>query len=169
MENSIVAFHVGRGGRFYNPGHLTFIGEKSIGDFTDSLYPNFENEQNFKNRLGFDKSFDGNKCILDCFTDEDFETLNTLYGITEEMLGDKVYRASNGELVGLTQKDVESGVGCINIDNTYNTTYTTYLKDCSEVELQTIWDSKKERGYFCSDELYDEVQKIMLESYGIEL
>lgn len=32
MENKkiIVAFHVGRGGRFYNPGHTTFIGEMNL-------------------------------------------------------------------------------------------------------------------------------------------
>ena len=31
----IVAFHVGRGGRFNNPGHVTYIGEKSLHDFLD--------------------------------------------------------------------------------------------------------------------------------------
>lgn len=34
MKNSgiIVAFHVGRGGRFYNAGHVTYIGEKNFQD-----------------------------------------------------------------------------------------------------------------------------------------
>ena len=30
MGNLIVAFHVGRGGRFYNGGHVSFIGEKNM-------------------------------------------------------------------------------------------------------------------------------------------
>jgi hypothetical protein len=37
-ENTIVAFHVGRGGRFHNAGFKTFIGEKKISDFTDDLF-----------------------------------------------------------------------------------------------------------------------------------
>lgn len=34
MKNSgiIVAFHTGRGGRFYNAGHVTYIGEKNFQD-----------------------------------------------------------------------------------------------------------------------------------------
>ena len=36
MENKIiVAFHVGRGGRFNNAGHKTFIGEKNFQDLID--------------------------------------------------------------------------------------------------------------------------------------
>lgn len=30
--DTIVSFHIGRGGRFHNPGHLSFIGEMDIKD-----------------------------------------------------------------------------------------------------------------------------------------
>ena len=30
QNQTIVAFHVGRGGRYWNPGHVSFIGEKKI-------------------------------------------------------------------------------------------------------------------------------------------
>ena len=39
--DTIVAFHIGRGGHFHNPGHLSFIGKKLISDFTDSLFIGF--------------------------------------------------------------------------------------------------------------------------------
>lgn len=42
----IVAFQIGRGGRFNNGGHKSFIGEKKIGDFTNDLFINYENAQN---------------------------------------------------------------------------------------------------------------------------
>lgn len=41
----IVAFHTGRGGRFYNPGHRTFIGEQNFQDLI-SLNSNNLFEQN---------------------------------------------------------------------------------------------------------------------------
>lgn len=36
----IVAFHIGRGGRFYNSGHTSYIGERIINDFTNDLFLN---------------------------------------------------------------------------------------------------------------------------------
>ena len=137
-ERKIVAFHIGRGGRFNNAGFLRFLGEKRIGDFTEDLYPGYENERDFKDRLGWDQSFDGIPCILDCFTNRDLETLEKSYGITEEQLGEYGYWKGNGNHSGLYEKQVESGIGTINIDNDYDTTYTTYLEECSDRELEAI-------------------------------
>lgn len=139
IENTIVAFYIGRGGRFNNAGHLTYLGEKEIGKFTDDLYLRFENEKNFKNRFGFDSTRgDTQRCILDLINDRDFDELKEKFGITEEMLGEEIYTDSNENPVGLTQKEVEEGIGRINIDNDYNTTYTCFLKDCSEKECKLI-------------------------------
>lgn len=137
-ERKIVAFHIGRGGRFNNAGFLRFLGEKRIGDFTEDLYPGYENERDFKDRLGWDQSFDGIPCILDCFTNRDLETLEKSYGITEEQLGEYGYWKGNGNHSGLYEKQVESGIGTINIDHDYDTTYTTYLDECSDRELEAI-------------------------------
>jgi len=140
-ERKIVAFHIGRGGRFNNAGFLRFIGEKKIGDFTDDLYPDYENRGDFKDRLGWDKSFYDIPCILDCMTDRDLETLEKFYGITEEQLGEYGYFKASGNHSGLYEKQVESGIGTINIDYDYDTTYTTYLDECSERELIAIIES----------------------------
>jgi len=152
-EKTIIAFHIGRGGRFNNQGYLTFCGEKKIGDFTEDLFCNFENQNDFKKRVGFDSSHEDVKCILDCLTDEDFDTLEENYGITKEMLGEKVYYAGNGSAVGLTEKDVESGIGRIDEDGEYDTTYTTYLDDLSEGEIEAI---KRDNGYK-SQEIIDAI------------
>lgn len=144
LGNTIVAFHVGRGGQFYNPGHLTFIGFHEIGEFTERLFLTYENLQNFKNRFGFEYTGDTDqKCILDLVANKDFDELEEAFGITEEMLGEEIYTDGGGNFVGLTQKDVESGIGCIKIDGQYDTTSTCYLKDCSDSEINAIRNSNE--------------------------
>ena len=44
-NKTIVAFHIGRGGIFYNPGYISFIGEKTISDFVDNLFLSEEEEE----------------------------------------------------------------------------------------------------------------------------
>ena len=149
-ENTIVAFHIGRGGRFNNAGHLFFIGEKKIGEFTGELFSEFENLSEFENRFGFDGTGDPDqKCILDLVTERDFDELEEKFGITEEMLGDEVYHNGGGNPTGLTKSNVESGIGRINIDNEYDTTYTKFLVDCTEEEIELIKNSEN----FNTDEL----------------
>ena len=154
-ENTIVAFHIGRGVRYNNAGHRSFLGENKIGAYTGDLFVGYENESNFKNRLGWDTSYDGVKCILDCFTDRDLDTLEEAYGITETELGEYIYKDGNGNSVGLTEADEETGVGSINEDNEYDTTYTCLLKDCSEDELQLIIDTDR----YVDSEIVDYVKE----------
>lgn len=139
QTSPIVAFHVGRGGRFHNPGYLSFIGEKEIGDFTNDLFLNYENVKDFKKRFGFDSTGNKNqRCILDLITDEDFDELQEKFGITKEDLGDSAYYDGGGNPVGLTEEEANKGIGRINIDNDYDTTYTCILADCDEDELKAI-------------------------------
>ncbi len=129
MKNSenktIVAFHIGRGGRFYNEGHTSFIGEKSISDFVSDFYLNSD------------------------------ETEYTLDG-------------DDGSLVGLSVEECETGIGRINIDGGYNTTYTRYIEDCTDEELEIIAKTKEERGYYASENVYEEVKIEMIERGLIE-
>jgi hypothetical protein len=123
QNQTIVAFHVGRGGKYWNPGHVSFIGEKKIREFTGNLFLSEEEEE-----------------FLD----------------------------GNGNSVGLTIQECENGIGTINIDGGYDTTYTCYLSDCSDEELEIIADTKNERGWFATDSLYDEVRRLMIERGIIE-
>ena len=140
---TIVAFHIGKGGRFHNPGFLSFIGTERIGKFTNDLFCNFTNLHSFKARLGYDSSLDGQPCIQDLAANKDFDTLETLYGITEDMLGVEQYFDGNGNTVGLTCDEEFEGVGRIDVDGGYDTTYTCYLSDCSENEITAIQDSRE--------------------------
>jgi|SRR3972149_1890938 len=54
-NKTIVAFHIGRGGRFNNQGHLSYIGEKKIGDFTNDLFTRFSNSKEVVNRFSEQK------------------------------------------------------------------------------------------------------------------
>lgn len=147
MKKTIVAFHIGRGGRFYNAGFLTFIGEKEIGEFTDDLFTRFENESDLLEEIEDEDRF------RDLCTDENFTLLEEEFGVTEEMLGGiEYYCGASGESVGLTRKEVEEGIGRIDIDGDYNTTYTTYLEDCDRSELLVLaksneWELLKEYGF----------------------
>jgi hypothetical protein len=104
----ILCFHIGLGGRFYNPGHLTFVGTKEItktSDF-DRLFP-----PRYKN---------GN------------ENLRSLKA---------EWRDECGNSVELTNEMIKTGVGIINFDNDYDTTYTTRLGDLSESEIEAIQEA----------------------------
>lgn len=133
MKKIIVAFHIGRGGRFYNPGFKSFIGEKSINDFTDDLFINYEYQYDlFKKIKGYSNL---EEKYYECCDSDDFSFFENRLNFE---MGEKVYTDCNGCFVGLTVKEAEEGVGCITIDYDYDTTYAKYLEDCTEEELDLI-------------------------------
>lgn len=129
----IVAFHIGRGGRFNNQGHVKFIGEKRIGDFIDDLFQKRENEDDLfnliKNHPNLIKKF------YECSNNDEWSFFKKRLKFD---IGELIYVDGSGNPVGLTQEDVDKGVGTINIDNLYDTTYSKYLEDCNENELELI-------------------------------
>lgn len=140
-NKTIVAFHIGRGGKFHNQGFLSFIGKNKIGDFTDNLFLNYENlddvKKAIKDRPNLEKKFDK------CLNDDNFSFFEKL-GFD---FGEKVYFDGGGNQVELTEKEEETGIGRINIDHDYDTTYTTYLDECDQKEVEAIlnssqWNSK---------------------------
>lgn len=44
MKNSIIHFHIGRGGRSFNPGHWEFVGERKITETSNFLSEVFQDE-----------------------------------------------------------------------------------------------------------------------------
>lgn len=89
-ENTIIAFHIGRGGRFNNSGYCTILGEHNINDFTGDLFSPMDEEGN-------------------------------------ELEGE--FTAENGSGVGLTTAEARTGIGRIDLDGEYDTTYTIFLRD----------------------------------------
>lgn len=114
VENKIVAFHIGRGGRFNNQGFLRFLGEKKIGEFTDHLFDNYEGLRKLREAIGDRENL--NEKFESCLDNNDFTFFEKL-GFD---LGEKVYFDCSGNEVGLTEKDVESGIGCIDEDGDYD-------------------------------------------------
>jgi hypothetical protein len=109
---TIVAFHIGRGGRFYNGGHLTFLGEGKISDYTEDCWPPVKIDENSDSDLP--EPIDDNSPEAE-WTD------------------------CNGNSVGLTNAEYQSGIGRIDIDGEYNTTYTMRLGDIEEDSKE--WDA----------------------------
>ena len=110
-QKTIIAFHIGRGGRFFNQGYKTFEGFKSITDVSD------------------------------------FDTLF----LNEET---KEWLSATGEEVVLTEEEANSGIGSIDIDGEYDTTYTTLLSDISSDELEVItrgdhWENERAIEILC--------------------
>lgn len=137
-NKTIVAFHIGRGGRYHNEGYLSYLGTEDISHYVGDLFINYEHAEKFKNRLGYDRCYDDQRCILDLLTDNDLDELEEKFDITEDQLGDRQYYTCGGSPVGLTQDECDSGIGKINIDNGYDTTYTVYLEDINEDEATAI-------------------------------
>jgi hypothetical protein len=134
-SNTIVAFHVGRGGRFWNPGHKSFIGEHNIGYYTSDLFLYYENQSEIYNKIKGRPNLE--EKFQECQDNDDFS-----WFIGKGFnFGEKIYFTETGCPVGLTLKEEESGIGEINTDGEYDTTSTCYLKDCSEAELKLILNS----------------------------
>lgn len=147
MENNIgktiVGFKTGRGGSFWNAGHVSFIGECNINDFTNELFLRYENEHSLYEKI------DGRKHLLEKYEDCQYFDDFTFFTDKGFDLGEKVYSDCNGRPVGLTEKEANEGIGVIDIDGEYNTIVCEYLEDLSESQYQLIIDSENQAGYFC--------------------
>ena len=158
--STIVAFHTGRGGRFYNAGHVTFLGEKKISDFTYDLFVRFENESEILEKIGDRPNLI--EKFEECRDNEDFSFFKKLGFDAGEM----VYTDGNGYQVGLTVEEADSGVGSINIDNEYNTTTCVFVKDLSDDDINIIIKS----DVFDREYVLNEYAKYCgFEDYEIEL
>lgn len=110
-DNTIVAFHIGRGGRFNNGGHLTFLGEGKISDFTEHCCA-------------------PSKVLIDEYCND------TLVDDTDP---NAVWTDMNGNEVDLTNEEYNNGIGRIVMDGEYDTTYTMLLKDVDRGSQE--WDA----------------------------
>jgi len=172
MENStnksetskvIVAFHIGRGGRYNNSGFKSFVGEKNINEFVYDLFINYENIHEVSEKIKDNSILNRNSdFILDLINDGKFEELQK-FGITEEDLGKLIYTTCGGNDVGLYVEN--DGIGCINIDHTYNTTYACPLEDLDEAEIELIVNSNEYKSYDLIQFL-EEVTKKKFDRFG---
>lgn len=158
INKTIVAFHVGRGGRFNNQGFTKFIGDKNINEFTDKLFDAFENEQEVCKKIEGKPKL---TALFDVIRENEDPKDIEFFKIHGLDLGKKVYVDSNRNKVGL---DVENdGTGTIDIDGEYDTTYAKYLKDCSEQELLLIATSKTWNAIPLVEEFFNEFTDLVFD------
>ena len=156
MENSkkiIVSFHIGRGGRFYNSGHVTFLGEENINHYTDDLFVRYDNQQIIRNTLKNRNLSNLLEKFDDCIESDNFNFFIQKFSDFE--IGEQIYIDLNGNEIGLSVDN--DGTGIINRDNNYDTTYAKYLEDCNEDELYLIVNSNT----YCSDETLELAKQII--------
>lgn len=153
--NTIVAFHTGRGGRFYNPGHTTFIGEKKISDFTGDLFLNYENQLDIYTKIkDLPNLLELYYKSTENYYPEKNESALKFEKRTGLDFGELIWTDCNGSSVGLTYEQSQLGVGSIDQDGDYDRTCSMYLKDCEKGDLELIlssdeWNKEKLlRDYF---------------------
>lgn len=155
-SDTIVAFHIGRGGRFHNAGHRSFIGFNDITAYTDDLFINYENESEIHRKI------DGRENIMTAFerllyNRHDQEIKLNFEAKTGLILGELTYTSNGENLTGLTLAGAETGIGKINIDNDYDTTYTCKLSNCDADELKLIYKST----YYMNSDVRDYVTELL--------
>lgn len=154
IKKTLMAFHTGRGGRFNNAGHTTFIGEgKSINEFTSDLFLNFENTKEVV-RDAEDRGLDVSN-VLDAIADatNGNNTPFTRMGFDVQDLGALVWADCNGNEVGLNFEN--DGTGSIDLDGQYNTTTVDFLENLSENEAQMVLDSNTWKSQDTTDYLLE--------------
>lgn len=167
MQNkTILFFHTGRGGRYYNAGHKTFKGVKTIGEVLalndnskNHIFLAKENEHAIAKMLS-DRNFTNLMQLFEnCRDKEDFSEFENKTGLP---LGENVYVDCNGNEI-ITEAEVESGVGVLNWDGAYNTDMCLYLSDCNEDDLKIIADSEEFNKEGILQEYFDEFTDLQID------
>lgn len=132
MKKLFVRFHVGRGGRFYNQGHLSFI-----------------NEDNFQDLISACKD-DANLFEVNSVYDEETDTEKDLP--EEEWY---LYDAGNKILVQ-GKEAMEAETGCLDWDGEYDTDYVKTTDELNDKEIECLWEEYCKDAWM-SDELKDAI------------
>ncbi len=138
-EKQLVEFHIGRGGRFNNQGHLTFcgVGNDAKRDVENKNFLAFENESEIIETHGDD--------VVDLITDLDYNTESVEYKEFCEKygnLGAVVLNSCDGNYIG--DKVEDNNNYHYNEDGPYDTTYGVLVdsfEDLSENEQHAILES----------------------------
>lgn len=132
MKQLFVRFHIGRGGRFYNPGHLSFV-----------------NEDNFQDLISACKD-DANLFEVNSVYDEETDTEKDLP--EEEWY---LYDAGNKILIQ-GKEAMEAETGCLDWDGEYDTDYVKTTDELNDKEIECLWEEYCKDAWM-SDELKDAI------------
>lgn len=133
-KSIIVAFHIGRGGSFYNPGHKSFL--PYVDDFQDVLDAEMDN--------------------LFFYTEEEDED-GELQTLPDE---EWTVRDASGNILLEGREEIESETGVLDIDGDYDKTIVKYIEDCTEEELGILYQAYLDKEYM-TPELKDAVCSLL--------
>lgn len=135
-KDEILMFHIGRGGQFRNPGHLTFAGNHEITDCYDWGQYTYERDRDELGR--FCKKY-----------------------LTRDN-GNKLMNAEDYAIA------LNTGIGVLNFDEGYNTTYTTFLKDIDEREYLALDEDWQRIYQIVINEIPEDALDDILENDDLE-
>ena len=120
MDTKIyVHFHIGRGGRFHNPGHRTFEDEKNFAQVVEDYYNDY---------------YGAGYAYLHNMTDDD-----------SEYLPDEEWTVTDGQgnVLLKGRDEIEANTGCLDIDGDYDKHVVYDVDDLDEDEVRIILESRK--------------------------
>ena len=157
-KKTILFFHIGRGGRFHNPGHVSFYGTKNIGEVLamndrgkNHTYLTKKNQVEIYTLLKKRNLENLMELFEKCSDNDDFSRFEYLTGLE---LGESVYTDLNGTLI-ITAAEVETGVGTLNWDEDYDTDICMLLSECSQSDLELILKSNEYNKEWLVQEYFD--------------
>jgi hypothetical protein len=167
VGDKIVAFHISGGGG--NRNKREYVGQKKISDFVGDLFVYANNHEQVISSI-FD--FDGvewrdkvENAYYDYCNHQDPEDKAFVEEAIALEIGELVYLTDTRYGTCLSIKDAETGIGRVDIDGDYDTTYTCYLKDCDLNELKIIKASHEYQFLSSEAKEYVKLKAELLEWY----
>jgi len=160
MKNTLITFHVGRGGRFHNAGYKTYAGtNETIDDVRGQIgdkHPSYLRYENiadvltpFYHKPNFQKIAD---LIDNCENDNCYNPELLKYKITEDDLGKLIFVNSQGSPMMCENED---GTGSINIDNDYDSYFVKTLEDCNQLELELYSENNEDKVFEYFESIFE--------------
>ena len=171
MKNTLITFHVGRGGRFHNAGHKTYSGtNETIDDVRGQIGDKHPSYLRYENIADVLKPFDNTpnfekirELIDNCENDNCYNSELLKYKITEENLGELIWVDSNGSQMMWENED---GTGSIDIDKEYNSYFVKTLEDCDQLELELYSEYNEDKIFEYFESIF-EIKQLEDECYVV--
>ena len=130
MKKLYVRFHVGRGGRFYNQGHLYFVNEDNFQDLISACA---------------DKLFDTTS-VYDDETDTEVELPEDEWN----------YHDAGGKILVQGRDAMEADTGFLDFDGLYDADYVKTTDELDDKEIECLWEYYCKDAWM-TDELKDTI------------
>jgi hypothetical protein len=161
----LINFQIGRGGRFYNGGHLSVngIGEHTLSHITETLNYDYSSLSESIKEL----DDEAKSQVLDATTDDssELETILIQNGLSLADIGERCYTDQNGSVYDLPN---DTGYS-FDFDGEYNSSYGVYITQISELDNKQISALQDYGQFYEIEELFTTDQYIMIDTFGVTI